>query len=410
MNKNVVVLSVGLVVLSAIVVTGVSLVIERDTHTEDLSSSTSNSHIQTFGPASTGKRDMSFEIGSGFDDAAESFHIQDDGKIIVSGRFTEYQGQPANRLIRLNPDGSRDTTFDVGERLNGNLDLIHFYEDGRVLLGGDFDEYQGQRVGGLIRLNSDWTRDATFDVREGFDGFVWSLAVQDDGKLIFGGWFREYQGQSAEGIIRLNPDGSRDASLDVGAGLANGVGIVRVQDDGKILVGGSFRSYQGQSVRGLMRLNSDGSRDTTFDTGDGINDAPSVIHVLDDGKILVGGRFTWYDELSANRIVRLNPDGTPDATFDFGSGFNDVVRTISIQDDGRMMVGGNFTEYQGEEAQYLVRLYRDGSRDRSFTSGFNNWNSVGSTIIQDDGKVLVGGWFTEYNGEPANNILRLDIE
>ena len=154
-------------------------------------------------------------------------------------------------------------------------------------------------------------------------------------------------------------DGTRDTTFDIGAGFNNRVWHTSIQDDGKILAGGQFTSYQGVSANRIIRLNPDGTRDTTFDMGGGFNIRIFEILIQDDGKILVGGEFTTYQGVSANGIIRLNPDGTRDTTFDMGGGFNNGIFEILIQDDGKILVGGRFTTYQGVPARRIIRLAWD---------------------------------------------------
>ena len=110
-----------------------------------------------------------------------------------------------------------------------------------------------------------------------------------------------------------------------------------IQSDGKILVGGTFFTYNGVSANRVIRLNSDGSVDNTFVTGTGFNNYVLSIVIQSDGKILVGGGFTAYNGVSANRIIRLNSDGSIDNTFVTGTGFDNYVYSIAIQSDGKIL-------------------------------------------------------------------------
>jgi uncharacterized delta-60 repeat protein len=171
--------------------------------------------------------------------------------------------------------------------------------------------------------------DTGFSIGTGFNNTVNSIAVQGDGKILVGGTFTSYNGTSRNRIGRLNSDGSLDTGFSIGTGFpTNAVNSIAVQgDDGKILVGGSFTSYNGTTRNRIARLNSDGSFDTGFSIGTGFNSAVNSIAVQgDDGKILVGGTFTSYNggaAGSSNRIARLNSDGTLDSGFSIGTGFDD---------------------------------------------------------------------------------------
>src|SRR5690606_1792281 len=96
---------------------------------------------------------------------------------------------------------------------------------------------------------------------------------------------------------------------------------------------------------GKVQAQTDGTLDTSFNIGTGFNSDVNVITKQDDGKILVGGTFTTYNSTTQNRIARLNTDGTLDTSFTVGTGFDGVVRAITKQDDGKILVGGDFTSY-----------------------------------------------------------------
>ncbi|MEY3470750.1 MAG: hypothetical protein RLZZ223_100, partial [Candidatus Parcubacteria bacterium] len=219
--------------------------------------------------------------------------------------------------------------------------------------------------------------------------------------------FTSYQGVGANFIIRLNSDGSRDTSFNVGTGFNNTVNTLTLQSDGKILVGGGFTSYQGVEANRIIRLNSDGSRDTSFNMGTGFSNYVDTLALQSDGKILVGGQFTSYQGVGANYIIRLNSDGSRDTSFNMGTGFSNYVDTLALQSDGKILVGGWFTSYQGVGANYIIRLNSDGSRDTSFNLGTGFNDSIASLALQSDGKILVGGYFTNYQDQLAGYLIRV---
>src|SRR5205814_6841029 len=104
----------------------------------------------------------------------------------------------------------------------------------------------------------------------------------------------------------------------------------------------------------IMRLNADGTRDATFNaSGTGANGNVYAVAVQPDGKIVIGGDFTSYNPGAATtqRIMRLNADGTPDASFNAGgAGADGTVRAVAMQPDGSIVIGGDFTSYNGGAA------------------------------------------------------------
>ena len=158
-------------------------------------------------------------------------------------------------------------------------------------------------------------------------------------------------------------------------GFDSKVYAVAVQPDGKTLVGGSFARLHGWTGSpGLVRLNADGSLDTTFNaactSSCGFVGVVSALAVQSNGKIIVGGGFTTYNGSAVNRIARLNTDGSLDTTFNAAStvGFNSSVNAVALQADGKIIAGGGFTTYRNSAANYIVRLNADGSLDTTFNS------------------------------------------
>ena len=208
--------------------------------------------------------------------------------------------------------------------------------------------------------------------------------------------------------------GTIDATFNPGTGATNTAGnsnvrTTSIQSDGKIIIGGQFSSYNGIARNRIARLNTDGTLDATFNPGTGANYYVSTTSIQSDGKIIIGGWFTSYNGIVRNRIARLNTDGTLDATFDQGTGADNVVSTTSIQSDGKIIIGGNFTSYNGIAINRIARLNTNGTLDTSFNPGTGaNGYGVGTTSIQSDGKIIIGGAFTSYNDIARNSIARIN--
>ena len=267
--------------------------------------------------------------------------------------------------------------------------------------------------GGLVsrnvrRYNSDFTLDETFNApvfESGTDGSVTDAVEQSNGKLIIVGNFTTINGTSVGKIARLNANGSLDTTFNFeGVGFDNNVYVLKLISDGSFLVGGTFSAYNGTSVNKLIKLNSDGSLNTSFSG----NDDVFAIHVLSSGKIYVGGNFT-------NKLIRLNSDGTTDETFVVGTGFNNIVTSIEVDSNGKVVVGGLFDEYDGSPcSRGIVRLNTNGTLDSGFEtegSGLNNNDGVVQCLaIQSDGKIVVGGSFNQYDGNRQGHIIRLNTD
>jgi uncharacterized delta-60 repeat protein len=328
---------------------------------------------------SDGSKNSMFNVVTGFTGQTVTISIQSDGKIIVGGG--SYSGGP-RQLVRLNSNGSKDETFNIGGGFSSNVISTSLQSDGKIIVGGNFGTFSGISQNRLVRLNSNGSKDDTFNIGSGFNGIVWSTFIQSDGKILVGGAFTTYTGSTNNYLIRLNSDGSKDTSFNIGSGFNDDVRSIQIQSDGKIIVGGLFTTFTGSSQNRAIRLNSNGSKDSTFNIGNGFNSAIETISIQSDGKIIVGGSFTTFTGSSQNGLIRLNSDGSKDTTFDIGSGFNSNVISTEIQSDGKILVGGDFTTFSGSSQNRLIRLNSDGSKDTSFNigSGFNDF--VITTAIQ----------------------------
>jgi len=245
-------------------------------------------------------------------------------------------------------------------------------------------------------LNPDGTLDEGFNPDASY--WVFSLAVQPDGKILVGGWFTSIGGVTRNSIARLNPDGTLDTDFNPNA--AGIVGALAVQPDGKILLAGGFTSVGGVPRNRIARLNQDGTLDMDFNPN--ANEWINTMVLQADGKILVGGSkwLTSVGGLTRNRIARLNPDGTLDTSFNPNA--NSSVHTLAVQPDGKIIVGGDFTHIGGQTRNRIARLNPDGKLDTDFNPVANS--DVDALAVQADGKILIGGYFTSIGGEPSNRL------
>jgi uncharacterized delta-60 repeat protein len=334
-----------------------------------------------------------------------------DQKILIGGSFNAYNGTTLPYLARLNTDGTLDSGFPLtGSGPNTVVYAIVMQSNGQILIGGDFTTYNATGRGYVARLNSDGTLDAGFAAGAGANFYIYSVAVQSDSKALIGGAFASYSGAGRGFIARLISDGTLDTSfLASGPGANNVVNSVAMQSNGQILIGGNFTTYN-STIRGyLARLNTDGSIDTGFATGPGANTNVNSVAMQSDGKVLIGGNFTTYDSTSRGYVARLNTDGSLDTSFlATGAGANGVVYSVAVQSDGKILIGGGFTTYNGISRGYIARLNTDGSLDTSFlATGVGADDLVRSIAVQSDGKILIGGTFNNYNGTIRGHIARL---
>ncbi|MBW7845892.1 MAG: T9SS type A sorting domain-containing protein, partial [Bacteroidia bacterium] len=189
--------------------------------------------------------------------------------------------------------------------------------------------------------------------------------------------------------------------------------------DGKILVGGNFQKFNGKNFKNLVRLFPDGNLDSTFNTSNGIQGFVNKIKPLSNGKVFIVGNFTQINSKQFNRVARLNDNGSADTTFNPAlftsypsiSGANLDVYDIIILEDNKIIIGGKFSKYNNISRNGIVRINSDGSIDNNFLIGtgihFTN-GGIKALSIQEDGKILAGGLFDKYNNFQQSGIIRIN--
>ncbi len=360
-----------------------------------------------------GSLDYYFTIGTGaapFISGVNSIRIQNDGKVILKGAFSSFNGHTTTELVRLNTDGTVDASFKSVPGADKGIEAIVLQSDDRLIIGGYFKTYDGTFRNALARINTDGTLDKTiFNVFGlGVNGALWATAVQKDGKIIIGGLFSSYNGKAINNIARLNPDGSLDATFNVGTGTYDWVESIALQSDGKILIGGWFTKYNGIARGGLARLNNDGSLDTTLNSLPGTGPFVEYVNVQQDGKIIISGDFDKYNNVKASGILRLQQNGDIDTTFKFSATDYVLIWKTLVQPDGKIIIAGYFYNLNGTQINNIARLNADGSIDNSFDTGKGTDREINAVGMQSDGKIIIGGNFSEFNGVAINRIARLN--
>ena len=354
-----------------------------------------------------GTIDPSFVPGTGPDLGISSIALQSDGKIVLGGAFTTWNGTAHRSLARLNSDGSLEAAYNTVAGTVGDVNCLALQSDGKVLIGGSFTSWGGTPRNRIARLTTAGVLDATFSPGNGPSNQVRTIAVLSAGKLLVGGDFGNYNGTNRANIARVNTDGTLDATFDPGTGAYTRVSAIAVQPDGKAVLGGSFPVYNGVGRRNVARVNADGSLDSAYATNTGANDVVYDCKLQPDGKILIAGNFTLVNGTGRNRIARLNTDGSVDPTFAPPSGATASVYSIALQPDGKILIAGEFGYVNGSVRNRVARLNADGSTDLTFNPGTGGNSDAYRVILQPDGKVLLGGLFTQFNGAAHGGLVRL---
>jgi uncharacterized delta-60 repeat protein len=352
---------------------------------------------------------------------------QPDGKLIVAGSFDIVNGSPRNKVVRINPDGSLDTSFTSTNSYPSYFSgaAIALQADGRILLG------DGVGYWGVSRLNPDGSPDASFSF---IVPSVAAIDLQSNGLILVGGIIiLDGDPPLGRGIARLTSTGSVDPSFQTVLGGTNlnysypiAFSISEVTG-GKLLVGGTFATVNGTRRIRIARLEADGSLDLSFDASNVISETVNfgfksfVTCAVEqpDGKILVGGVISVVGQSDFQSLIRLNSDGTFDSSFKLQPVPSAWMQTIALQADGKILIGGNFTGGRTDGTflprSAVARLNSDGSLDQDFDLGIarvvpggviSEPAEVNSLIIQKDGAIYFGGDFAHINGQYFSSIAR----
>jgi uncharacterized delta-60 repeat protein len=365
-----------------------------------------------------GSLDNSFQLLTA-DNAGYHSALQPDGKIILTGFFTLINNEQRGGVVRLNADGSIDSSFTASLSDLAIVSRLVQQTDGKILAAGLYLKANGAISRDLARYNLDGSLDASFNIGTGpapgtsFTNSIEALAVQTNGKILIGGTFNSYNGTLRAGLARLNADGSLDTTFDpsfIFRFVTNTIFDIIPLPDGKIIVGG-FIGDSATTRKFLYRLNTDGSIDTTFNAGGaGANSVVRKMIRQSDGKYIIVGQFTTYNGTPRNRVARLNADGTLDTSFDPGAGANSTVLDVTLQTNGKIVIAGQFSTYNSIDRNDIARLNGDGSLDTSFNIGTGSNGFIFTAAVLPNGKILAGGTFSDFNTAPSNRLVRLNAD
>lgn len=300
----------------------------------------------------------------GEDPAVFDLARQPDGKILVAGQFATMNGASRSGIARLNADGSVDPGFNHGAGTNDAVYAVVVQPDGKVVIGGSFTAVNGVAREYLARLNADGSLDTTFTGPNFADASGWwvqSLALQPDGKILVGGDFYFSGTFYKASLCRVTATGALDSAFSgIFAGADRddylpAVMSILVQGDGKIVIAGDFTSFNDRARGGLARLAANGAVETSFaPTSNG--ECHAVLQ-QPDGKILVGGTFSVFNSVTASRLARLMPTGAADTSFWASGGPREKVETMAAQADGKVVFGGDYGDFQEHGEGPLWRFY-----------------------------------------------------
>jgi uncharacterized delta-60 repeat protein len=321
--------------------------------------------------------------------------IQTDGKLIVTGNFTTFDKTAAPGVIRLNSDGTVDSTFQAAsvshpgvaiELPNGNVAVVN---------GSNF-----------VCLNSDGSLNAILSTNGGLD----AVALQQDGKLLVGGNFSSFANQPAVNLVRLNSDLSIDSSFNAAPTEANLLNSIVT----KLAVTSTGLIYQGFGS-GLMRLTSNGAPDPNFAPGPSLPGQVIAVARGTSGQTFIAGTFTAVNGIPCLGVASLLADGSVDSTFTPSSGVTwiepsaipenpSLTASIAVLSDGSLLLAGTFNAVGSVGQSGVVHFLSNGTADSAFDPLLNSAGSISSVVGLPNGLWVIGGNFSSVNSSPRGNL------
>jgi hypothetical protein len=328
--------------------------------------------------------------------------VSDNGSFYIGGTFSNFSGSSQNRLVKCLQSGYKDSTFNIGSGPNQTVRTITPSGD-KVFIGGDeISTYNGTSTGAIVKLNSDGTIDTSFtSLAVGGTATgksITGISVLPDGKIVVAGDFTTYGANFMDNGMILNSDGSFNASLYL---LPNGYVRTLLVNNNDIFAGGIANSHV--QKWGDTSFNNNHTFSGYLPGSVGITEVFDLA-ILSNGKIVVVGDFTSVNGYSRNGIVILNSDGTVDTNFNPGSGFNRRAFSVKVLQNGYLVVGGDFTTYNGYSNNRIILLQQDGGFWIPTTPVDKFNNEVDSIDILPGDIILAVGAFTTYdNQDPCIN-------
>ncbi len=371
---------------------------------------------------SDGTFDATYNPGTGMTNAAgtpsASYAVlQSSGKVVIAGDFDRFNGFAVPGFVRLTTLGAYDAVFNAGTGTNV-LDLggLFAQADDKIVVFGSLTSFNGVACNQMTRLLVDGAVDVGFGTGKfqnfDFPGNIEAVAQQPDGKLLVGGIFYSVDSIAAGAVVRLKTDGSRDTTFD-GSGTKVAGEVLcfakRVSDD-EYYIGGYFSAYGGDPRNNITLVNTNGSLDNSFLPSGGATDfSPEIFSVLaqSDGKILVGGLFSSVNGQIIYNLVRLLPNGAIDPGFGTSFGMSRSVRAMTTQSSGKIIVVGSFCAVDGTPRGHIARLNTDGTLDLTFNPGTGTDNIIYAVAVDSSDNIYIGGAFTNFNGTTRNNLAKL---
>lgn len=374
----------------------------------------------------------------------EKLAVLPDGRFIAAGSFTFANGVQQSNLARFMANGALDASYQPA-LADFSITALAVQSDGKVLVGGYYTEDGAPEGITIRRLNTDGSPDNSFQAGFAPNGILAALALESNGNILAGGSFTSFGGQTAQGVVRLSPNGSLLQAIPLNAAGPVYVSSLYIQANGRFLVGGAFNeegylSYHEISgapvagfnfsitlpgttntLTGIRKITQDNLGRIIFSTGtfliryavaivntDGsyaawnyVYGIPMDITVDFNNTIYVAGDF---GNISA--IHAFAPD-TGMTLYSAGSGADGLIRQVVRHPAGGFLIGGDFSAFNGQPAISLERLTAGGQAVSGFNPTLERAGLVRTILRSGADKLYIGGDFSMIGDVYSPNLGRI---
>jgi len=397
--------------------------------------------------------DTDLKIVNGFTGLVSQV-IPHSGGYLVTGSFTDFEGEASgtniiNSIHFLNSLGQSSTAMSFRRSATGGISSIAKLADGKFIIGGNLSAFSRREVGGIAKLNANGSLDTTvvavinpdtenkpldgLDTVSTFNGqlsgSIVSVFEADDNAVIAIGTFdfhyktdytfssrdnRRYIFTRVKNIAKLKADGSLDSTFNISNVGFNGFvsGAVKM-NDGRIVIVGSFTSYNGISARNIVCIKQNGEVDESFLSGGTDRGISNITYNATTDKLAIAGDFKQVAGFTTNGVVILNSNGVIDQTFNFGVLENGTAYFAYPLTNGRVFVQGSFVKYNGIDRTGILFLEADGTAKQEYNN-LGNLLGIVNTLIETTSSlgnpaILLGGLIISVDGKTTGNIVRIEL-
>ena len=273
---------------------------------------------------------------------------------------------------------------------DGKVTVIERQSGKKLVIAGDFRRVNGVLRNGIARLGSDGSLDSSFDARAGADGLIRSLAILEDGRMLVGGEFSQWNGSPApRHLVQLNADGSRDLSFREGEAWPGNIRQILVRPDRRILLM-EIRGDADAAKPALELLSAEGAQVPGWPVALSAGATLNRMTPTPDGRVLVVGRFQSVQGVPLINLIALDSQGKIDPGFKIPESADaSELLSVAVASSGTIALGGVVTNLN--PVRFFVTRKSDGQRDNPLETAVSNrvYDPIFHLSFEDDGSLLV---------------------